>query len=83
MILNGSMILTLKTGEKVLILLADNPVAQEELYHQLVVDAYYFKQEISTEIPDIELISAGYKTSDNELVWNDDYIPIPKWYSKN
>jgi hypothetical protein len=83
MIVKGNMILTLKTGQKVLILLADNPSAQEELYHQLVVDAYHFKREVSTEIPDIELISAGYKTSDNQLVWNDDYIPIPKWYSQN
>lgn len=83
MIVKGNMILTLKTGQKALILLADNPSAQEELYHQLVVDAYHFKREVSTEIPDIELISAGYKTSDNQLVWNDDYIPIPKWYSQN
>ena len=83
MIVRGNMILTLKTGQKVLILLAENASEQEQLYHKLAVDAYSFKEQISIEIPGIELISAGYKTNDNELIWNDEYIPIPKWYNQN
>jgi hypothetical protein len=81
--IKGSFIYTLKTGENALILLTENKIEQEKLYHYLMVDAYRFKKEIVQEEPGIELISAGYKNEKDELTWNHEYIPVPKWYDQN
>ncbi|MCZ4222097.1 hypothetical protein [Pedobacter rhodius] len=79
----GSVVITLNSGEKALILIAKNKSEQEKLYHHLSIDAYQFKNEISEEAPKIAYISAGYKSETNEIIWEDNYIPIPKWYDKN
>ncbi|WP_316830184.1 hypothetical protein [Pedobacter aquatilis] len=79
----GTLIITLKSGEKALILLAENQTEQQKLYHHLSVDAYRFKSEISEEIPKIDYISAGYRDHNSQIVWEDNYIPVPKWYDKN
>ncbi|MGN8054914.1 hypothetical protein ACTJKN_01495 [Pedobacter sp. 22163] len=81
--IKGSFIYTLKTGENALILLAENKIDQEKLYHYLTVDAYRFKKEIVQEEPGIKLISAGYKNEKDEVIWNHEYIPVPKWYDLN
>lgn len=79
----ATLVITLKSGEKVLILLAENKIEQEKLYHHLSIDAYKFKHEIAEEAPKIDYISAGYKGEDNEIIWEDNYIPVPKWFDKN
>ncbi|KQS40577.1 hypothetical protein [Pedobacter sp. Leaf194] len=79
----GTLVITLETGEKALILLAENKSEQEKLYHYLSVDAYKFKSEISEEAPRIDFISAGYNDDDDQIIWEDNYIPVPKWYEKN
>lgn len=79
----GTFIHRLKTGENVLILLTESKTEQDKLYHHLTVDAYQFKKEIVAEEPRIELISAGYKDENNEITWNQQYIPVPKWYELN
>lgn len=79
----GSMLITLKSGQKALILLAENKSEQEKLYHRLSIDAYKFKHEIAEAAPEIEYISAGYKTDNNEIIWEDNYIPVPNWYREN
>ncbi len=33
--------------------------------------------------PRIELISTGYKNENNEIIWNREYMPVPKWYDLN
>jgi hypothetical protein len=81
--IKGSFIYTLKTGENALILLTENKIDQDKLYHYLTVDAYRFKKEIVQEEPRIELISAGYKNENDEVIWNNEYIPVPKWYDLN
>jgi len=78
----GTMVITLETGEKVLLLLAEDKIEQEELYQYLSVDAYKFKKEVSEEEPGIAFISAGFKI-DDEVFWNDNYIPVPRWYDMN
>jgi hypothetical protein len=79
----GTFIYTLKTGENALILLTESKIDQDKLYHYLMVDAYQFKKEIVQEEPRIELISAGYKNENDEVIWNHEYIPVPKWYDLN
>jgi hypothetical protein len=79
----GTFIYTLKTGENALILLTESKIDQDKLYHYLTVDAYQFKKEIVQEEPRIELISAGYKDENDEVIWNHEYIPVPKWYDLN
>jgi len=79
----GAFIYTLNTGENALILLADNEIEQDKLYQYLAIDAYQFKKEIVEEEPRIVLISAGYKNENNEIIWNREYIPVPKWYDEN
>ncbi|TCD12144.1 hypothetical protein EZ449_03770 [Pedobacter frigidisoli] len=79
----GTFIHTLKTGEKALILLTDNEEEQEKLFHYLSIDAYQFKKEIVEKEPRIELISAGYTDNEGKVVWNENYIPIPKWFEMN
>ncbi|WP_293789925.1 hypothetical protein [uncultured Pedobacter sp.] len=79
----GTFIHTLKTGENALILLAENKSEQEKLYHYLAIDAYRFKKEIAEEAPHIELISAGYKNEQGKIIWDEEYIPLPKWYDHN
>jgi len=81
--IKGTFIYTLKTGENALILLAENKSEQEKLYHHLTVDAYRFKKEIVEEEPRIELISAGYRNEQGRIFWNEEYIPVPKWYDLN
>jgi hypothetical protein len=83
MSVKGTFIYTLKTGENALILLAENKAEQEKLYHYLAVDAYRFKKEIVEEEPRIELISAGYRNEQGEILWSEEYIPVPKWYDLN
>ncbi|MBC6110486.1 hypothetical protein ACFOG5_05045 [Pedobacter fastidiosus] len=78
-----TMIFTLKNGEKALILLAENEEEQEKLYHHLTVDAYKFKNEIAETEPRIDYISSGYRNEKDEVTWNNDYIPVPKWFEKN
>ncbi|WP_316825067.1 hypothetical protein [Pedobacter miscanthi] len=79
----GTFIHKLKTGENALILLTGSKTEQEKLYHHLTVDAYQFKKDIVAEEPRIALISAGYKDENDEVTWNEDYIPVPKWYEQN
>ena len=79
----GTFIHQLKTGENALILLTENKIDQDKLYHYLTIDAYQFKKEIVEEEPRIELISAGYKNENDEITWNQEYIPVPKWYELN
>lgn len=79
----GTVVITLKTGEKALILLTENKIEQTKLYHHLAIDAYQFKAELSEEEPNIKYISAGFKSDDDEIIWDDDYIAVPKWYDKN
>lgn len=79
----GTLVITLKSGEKALILLAENKSEQEKLYHHLSVDAYKFKNEISEEAPGIDYISAGFRGEGDQIIWEDNYIPVPKWYDKN
>lgn len=43
----GSMLITLKSGQKALILLAENKSEQVKLYHHLSIDPYKYKNEIS------------------------------------
>lgn len=79
----GTFIYTLKTGENALILLAENKIEQQKLYHYLTIDAYRFKKEIAEEEPRIELISAGYRNEKGEIFWSEEYIPVLKWYDNN
>jgi len=76
-------IYTLNTGENALILLTESKIEQDKLYHHLTIDAYRFKKEIVEEEPRIEVISAGYKNEKDEIIWNSEYIPVPKWYDLN
>ncbi|RZL45557.1 MAG: hypothetical protein EOP00_17205 [Pedobacter sp.] len=80
--IEGTMVITLETGEKALLLLAKNKIEQDELYQHLSVDAYKFKKEVSEEEPEIKFISAGFRNED-EVFWNENYIPVPKWYDMN
>ncbi|KQM72684.1 hypothetical protein ASE74_22705 [Pedobacter sp. Leaf216] len=79
----GAFVYPLETGEKALILLAESKTDQDKLYHYLTIDAYKFKREIAEEEPNIGWISAGYKNEHNEITWNQEYIPVPKWYDLN
>ncbi|WP_316737464.1 hypothetical protein [Pedobacter aquatilis] len=81
--IKGTVVITLKTGEKALILLTENETEQSKLYHHLAIDAYQFKNELSEEEPNIKYISTGYKTDNNEIIWDDNYIAVPNWYDKN
>lgn len=81
--IKGTFIHQLKTGENALILLAASKTEQDKLYQHLAVDPYQFKKELVEEEPRIELISAGYKNKNNEVTWNEEYIPVPKWYEQN
>jgi len=79
----GTVIITMPGGAKALILLATALEDLDRLHHYLTIDAYRFKKEVSESIPGIEFISAGFKNNKGEFIWNDDYIPIPKWYENN
>lgn len=77
------MIIMTPGGEKVLILLTKDRESQELLYQNLCVDAYQFKKEVAENIEGLAYISTGYKGDKNEIIWNDDYIAVPKWYENN
>lgn len=79
----GTIIFSLATGERVLVLLAQSRSELNSLYHYLCIDAYQFKKDVSENLMDITYISAGFKDENGELQWNDEYIPVPKWYEKN
>lgn len=81
--IKGSMIMNAPTGGKALVLLTEDKTTFDKLYHKLSIDAYQFKKEIAENIKDIKYITAGYKTDKNEVIWNDDYIPVPRWYELN
>ena len=83
MVVTGTMVISIAEGQKVLVLLAPSHSEIDELYHQIRIDAYQFKKEISKLHTDIKFISAGFKDEEDELHWNDDYIPLPKWYENN
>lgn len=70
-------------GEKALILLTKNQESQELLYQSLSVDAYQFKKEVAENIEGLAYISTGYKNEKNEIIWDDNYIAVPKWYENN
>lgn len=79
----GTIIHKLGTGEHVLILLAENKAEQQKLYHYLTIDAMQFKQEIATEAPKLDFITAGFKNTDGKVIFNEDYIEMPKWFDLN
>lgn len=79
----GTIIMSLPDGEKVIVLLAETMEDMDKLYHYLTIDAYRFKNEIAEHSPDIKSISAGYKNDNDEVFWNNEYIPLPKWYDNN
>ncbi|WP_231459769.1 hypothetical protein [Pedobacter sp. Leaf132] len=81
--IKGTVVITLKSGEKALILLTESKAEQFKLYQHLATDAYQFKNELSEEEPEIKYISSGFKTDENEIIWDDNYIAVPNWYDKN
>lgn len=83
MVVTGTIVISTTEGEKVLVLLARSAEELDQLYHQLRIDAYQFKKEVAKHHADIKFISAGFRDDKNELHWNDDYIPVPKWYENN
>ncbi|GGE41396.1 hypothetical protein EV200_101656 [Pedobacter psychrotolerans] len=78
-----TMLITLPSGKKVIILLAIDKEAVEELYQYLKIDAFQFKKSIAENDSDVSYISAGYKNDSGEIFWEDDLIPIPRWYENN
>ncbi|QPH40186.1 hypothetical protein [Pedobacter endophyticus] len=81
--ITGTHIRTLNTGDKVLILLAENKEEQKKLHHYLLIDAYQFKQDVAEDIPKVDFISAGYKDEDDKIIYDRNLIEIPKWFEKN
>lgn len=79
----GVIVISVAEGEKVLVLLAPSRSELDQLYNKLRIDAYQFKKEVSEHHADIKFISAGFKDENGEFQWNDEYIPVPKWYENN
>jgi len=78
-----SIIITLTTGELVIILLVENVKQVKSLHEYLKIDAYQFKKSVEENISDVEYISAGYRDDKGEIYWESDLIPVPKWYERN
>lgn len=83
MSIKETIIVTLPTGELVVVLLARDAEEVKQLYHHLQIDAYQFKKSVAQETNGIEFISAGFKNDKGEIFWEDDLIPVPKWYEQN
>jgi len=83
MIVLGSEMILLKSGDLVMVMLARNKADSESLYHYLRVDAFEFKRHVAERMPEVNFLSSGHRTEAGKLEWNHDYIDLPKWYDLN
>ncbi|WP_316809490.1 hypothetical protein [Pedobacter agri] len=79
----GSELISLYSGEVVMIMLAHDEIDCERLYHYLTIDAYEFKKHLVEHHPEVNYLSVGFRNPNGKLDWNKNYIELPKWYDLN